>query len=323
MRICQIGCGNHARHVYADALRRVQQEQGLTLTACCDTDPARASAYQAENGFERWATDYQAMLRDEQPDAVLLITPFSVTPQIATDILRRGIPCLVEKPPAETLAETQALAAVARETGAWHQVAYNRRHMPLIRALKAQITGEKLLSIEYRMHRVGRKEDFFHTTAVHGFDLVSHLAGGGLVWMAAQYQPLPPPGTIQAGFLCRYAGGICATLDFQPLSGWVCEQVAVVTDAAYYEADLPVWGARAEGGSLCRYQDGRPVAKWTDSDFPDGVAMFETNGFYEQLRAFVEAARTRQPSPHTLDSALDAAVLMECMRTRQTQYIRT
>lgn len=320
MRICQIGCGNHARHVYLDALCRCRRALGLTLAACCDTDPARAEAYRASAGFARWATDYRAMLEEEAPDAVLVITPYTVTPAVAADVLRMGIPCLIEKPPSETLAGTEALAAVARETGTWHQVAYNRRHMPLIRALIECLRGERVRSIEYRMHRVGRAEAHFHTTAVHGFDLVSHLAGGGLAWMAAQYQPLPPPGAVGAGFLCRYANGVCATLDFQPLSGWISEQVAVVTDSAYYEADLPVWGARAEGGVLRRIVDNAVAAQWSDADFPDGLAMYETNGFYRQLHTFIQDVKADNPSPHTLDSTLDAALLAECMRTRQTQY---
>lgn len=322
MRICQIGCGQHARKVYLDALRRCQKEMPLTLAACCDTDPARAEAYGKDGGFEAFETDYGAMLEACRPDGVLITTPFTVTPRIASEILRRRIPCLIEKPPAETLQETLKLAECARETGTMHQVAYNRRHMPLIRALKEWIQKERIQTIDYQMHRINRKESYFHTTAVHGFDLVSYLAGNGLVEAVADYQSLGHPGAINANLLCRYESGVHASLRFAPMSAWMCEQVTVVTDAAYYQVDLPIWGAREQGGSLVRYQNNAVTDRRTDADFPDGLAMYESNGFYAQLRAFLQAVSEGARSPHVLDTGLDAAVLEELMRTKTTRWNR-
>lgn len=322
MRICQIGCGNHARHVYLDSLRRCQKEQALTLAACCDTDRARGEAYQRDCGFEAFETDFVAMLEAHRPDAVLITTPFTVTPAIATEVLRQGIPCLIEKPPAETLEETMVLAGRARETGTMHQVAYNRRHMPLIRSLKGFLEGETIQAIDYQMHRVGRKENFFHTTAVHGFDLVSYLAGNGLAEVAADYQPLGLPGVVNVSMLCRYESGVRATMRFAPLSAWICEQVSVVTDTAYYLVDLPVWGAREQGGSLLRYRNNAVTDRRVDADFPDGLAMNETNGFYEQLRSFFGHVEAGTRSPHVLDTGLDAAILAELMRNRESRWER-
>ncbi|HML46471.1 MAG TPA: Gfo/Idh/MocA family oxidoreductase, partial [Clostridia bacterium] len=302
--------------------RRCQKEMPLTLAACCDTDPARAEAYAKDCGFAAFETDYIAMLEAHRPDGVLITTPFTVTPRIASEILRRGTPCLIEKPPAETLQEMLNLVACARETGSMHQVAYNRRHMPLIRALKEWIQGERVQAIDYQMHRVNRKESFFHTTAVHGFDLVSYLAGNGLVEAAADYQSLGIPGVMNANFLCRYESGVHASLRFAPVSAWICEQVNVVTDAAYYQVDLPVWGAREQGGSLLRYQNNAVTDRRADADFPDGLSMYETNGFYEQLRAFLQCVSAGARSPHTLDTGVDAAVLEELMRTRTVRWNR-
>ena len=323
MRVCQIGCGGHASQVYAPALRKLAGTPGLIYVGCCDISAVRAETYRQAAGFLNCYTHYNDMIRQESPDAILLTTPFAVTDMIAADVLRRGIPCLIEKPPAATLEKIRDLSGVAQESGAMHQVAYNRRHMPLIRALREFTRVESIRTIEYRMHRVNRREDHFHTTAVHGFDLVCYLAGSELANISAAYTAIDPAGenpAWHAQFLCEYASGATAALSFAPVSGITLEQISVVTDRALYEADLPVWGARPDGGFLARWVDGKRERIWRDADFADGAAMFESNGFYAQLQAFLDCVSKGQPSPHTLQSSLDSAVLMETMRLRETSH---
>jgi myo-inositol 2-dehydrogenase / D-chiro-inositol 1-dehydrogenase len=72
------------------------------------------------------------MLDTERPDAVSLVAPVERTCELACLILECGFPLLVEKPPGRTVAEVDRMIAAAG--GVAHQVAFNRRFAPLLRA---------------------------------------------------------------------------------------------------------------------------------------------------------------------------------------------
>ncbi len=321
MRICQVGCGAHAGVAYAPALAACTTTFSLTLAACCDLDAAQAQEYAVAAGFARTYSDYRAMVDAEQPDAVLVTTPYQVTPEIASFMMERGIPVLLEKPPGDSYQQALELTATARRTGALHQIAYNRRHMPLVVALVEALDGLQVRHIDYRMHRVNRGENHFHTTAVHGFDLVSRLAGGGLTEARALYRPLTP-GAVEAHFLCRYEGGATASISLLPMSDVIMDRVEVSADGGYAIADLPVWGARAGGGSLEAFVGNASTLRLRDADLPDGTQMYETNGFVRQLETFLTCVAAGRAPADSLDTALDASMLSELMKQRATDYVR-
>lgn len=321
LRICQIGCGSHARAVYADSLRAYLQthEGAVDYAACCDLDGAAAASYGQLAGFAAAYSDIDRMLREQQPDAVLLTTPFTITGRLARQLMASGIPTLMEKPPAESYEETLRLSQAASAYGTPHQVAYNRRHMPLIRALRQRLHGQRIQHIDCAMHRVGRRENHFHTTAVHDLDLACYLAGSPLRSMAARY-PAVEGEVINAHFLLEYENGAAASLSFCPVSGAVTERIAVTADSGLFIAELPAWGAR--GGSLEHYRDGVLLERVDDGSLPDGTAMFITNGFYRQLAYFFDHIAAGRAPAHTLSTCLDTALLAQCMADRVTAWRR-
>lgn len=315
LRICQIGCGSHARQVYIDSLAAYRQRHGnqVQYVACCDLDAASAASYAQLAGFSAAYSDTDQMLREQQPDAVLLTTPFTVTGRLAQRLLADGIPTLMEKPPAESYEETIQLVKAAAAHGTHHQVAYNRRHIPLIRALRQRLHGHRIEHIECAMHRVGRRENHFHTTAIHDLDLACYLAGSPLRSMAARY-PAVEQDVINAHFLLEYENGAVASLSFCPVSGAVTERIAVTADNGLFVVDLPAWGARS--GSLEHYRDGVLQERIDDESLPDGTAMFITNGFYAQLAYFFDHIAAGKAPAHTLSTCLDTALLSQCMADR-------
>ncbi len=321
LRICQIGCGSHARAVYADSLRAYSQshEGQVAYAACCDLDEEAAARYGQLAGFAAAYGDMDQMLREQRPDAILLTTPFTVTSRLARQLLSAGIPTLMEKPPAESYDETLRLAQAAAAYGTPHQVAYNRRHMPLVRALRQRLAGQRIEHIECAMHRVGRRENFFHTTAVHDLDLACYLAGSPLRSMAARY-PVVEGDVINAHFLLDYENGAAATLSFCPVSGAVTERIAVTAENGLFVVDLPAWGARS--GSLTHYRDGVLQEHLCDESLPDGTAMFITNGFYRQLSDFLDHIAAGKAPEHTLATCLDTALLAQCMADRVIAWHR-
>ena len=72
MKLCAIGCGEHAASSHGPAQARYAAEHpDVVLAACSDLDPARAERHRERFGFARGYSDPWAMLEAERPDAVV------------------------------------------------------------------------------------------------------------------------------------------------------------------------------------------------------------------------------------------------------------
>ena len=114
VRVGLVGCGSHAFRNVLPAL----QFTPLRLVATCDLDATRAGAYARQFGAERAYDDHRAMLDDGEVEAVLVVTNYDERgrpryPAIAADCLRAGRHVWMEKPPAASVAELDALLGVA------------------------------------------------------------------------------------------------------------------------------------------------------------------------------------------------------------------
>jgi len=118
-------------------IARIATAPECRLTAIADPDPAAARfgvpVYQ----------DLADLLTREKPDGVILATPNQAHRSGAELCLRAGVPVLVEKPVADSLAAAHALCAVAEETGVPVLVGHHRRHSAAIaRARQILIDGQ-------------------------------------------------------------------------------------------------------------------------------------------------------------------------------------
>lgn len=177
-KICVIGCGGIAVRGHGPAYQLYRQtHEGTELAGCCDIDAQRAAHFRERFGFRRAYTDYAEMLAQERPDAVCLVVPVEKTAGLAVSIMKRGYPLLMEKPPGIELCEAELLANAAESCGVPNMVAFNRRHVPLVRILRERMANRVIRHIQCEFCRVGRYDKDFTTTAVHGIDTVGLLAG--------------------------------------------------------------------------------------------------------------------------------------------------
>ena len=80
MKLCMIGCGEHARVAHGPSQARcVHEGRDLVLAGCCDLDATRAEAFRRDFGYARAFTDAVAMLDAERPDAVAVVVPVERT----------------------------------------------------------------------------------------------------------------------------------------------------------------------------------------------------------------------------------------------------
>lgn len=118
IRAGHIGCGGHSfRNILP-----VFQFTPVKLAATCDLIPQKAQAYADKFGAQSAYTDYREMIEKEDLDAVFVVVGYDergrpTYPQIAIECLNRGVNVFIEKPPAATAREVEAVMEAADRAG--------------------------------------------------------------------------------------------------------------------------------------------------------------------------------------------------------------
>lgn len=326
MRLCQIGCGEHARVAHGPSQARCARErEGLVLAGCCDLDAGRANAFRRDFGYGRAFTDPVAMLEAERPDAVVVVVPIEQTVAVGSLVLERGLPLLLEKPPGQTAAEVDRLIAVAERHGRVipHQVALNRRFAPLVRELRRRIEeAGPLQHLHYEMTRVERRDPDFSTTAIHGLDAGRYLTGGDYAEARFRYRELPELGRGVANVFVDavMTSGATAHLAFCPVAGVLVERATAHAHGQTLFLHVPMWSGVDSPGRLWHFAGGRLAAELSGEQVGDGTALFERGGFYQETVAFLDAVTEgRAPTPSLRESRQSVAIA-EAIRERRQEY---
>ena len=158
----------------------------VRVTGLAEPDPA-ARAAAARPGLPGFAT-VTGLLAAGNLDGVLVAAPTSAHAPIVTEIAAAGLPVLCEKPCGLDAAQAQACAAAADGAGVLLQVAYWRRFVPELAALRQRIlAGElgRILAVNcYQWDEAppgaafrGASGGIFADMGVHEFDQVRWLTG--------------------------------------------------------------------------------------------------------------------------------------------------
>jgi predicted dehydrogenase len=141
LRVGFVGCGGHSwRNVYPTF-----QYAPVELVAVADPFEERAAAYARQFGARAHYADHREMLAQERLDAVFVVTNYDQQwqpryPEIAVDAMRAGAHAWIEKPPAATVAQVEAMLQAERETGRFVQVGYKKMFFPAIAKVKEIIS---------------------------------------------------------------------------------------------------------------------------------------------------------------------------------------
>lgn len=217
LRIAVVGAGGIAQRYHLPSLKRLlEEDRPIRLTALCDMDADRARDVGARFGFEKTYTDYRAMLDAESPDAVWVLVPIPVTREVAGFFLSQGVPTLLEKPPGQNSQETRELIEIAASQRTPHQVAFNRRHAPLLRRMKALLAeAGEVRALSSQFYRVRRTEaDFAYGTGLHGLDALRFLGDSEV------RQVRTHAGSRGSALVTLvYESGACGTMEMLPQVG--------------------------------------------------------------------------------------------------------
>jgi myo-inositol 2-dehydrogenase/D-chiro-inositol 1-dehydrogenase len=326
MRLCVIGCGEHARVAHGPAqARSAAERRDLVLAGCCDLDPVRAETFRRDFGFARAFTDAAVMLDAERPDAVVVVVPIDRSVAIGCLVLERGIPLLLEKPPGTSVAEVDRLSAAAEKGGREvpHQVAFNRRFAPLVRELRSRIEAAgPVQHLHYEMTRVERRDPDFSSTAIHGLDAVRYLAGSDYAEARFRYRELPELGPGVADILVDavMASGATAHLAFCPVAGVLVERASAHSHGQTLFLQVPMWSGIDSPGRLWHFVGGALAADLRGDRVGDGTALFELGGFYRETACFLDdLAAGRAPSP-SLRESRQSVEIAQHVRERREEF---
>lgn len=179
IRLAVIGAGSHSTSNHGAALRacKAAHPDQVELAAVCDLDLKKAQTYASKFGFLKTYDNYDKMLASERIDGLIAITPLPLTEKIAGDLLTRGLPLVIEKPPGETSEATRRLLRIAENHNAPHMISFNRRFAPVITKAREWLAGPgkgrpPKLMIGRMLRRARREEGFVVGTGIHLIDAI-------------------------------------------------------------------------------------------------------------------------------------------------------
>ncbi|MCL2060857.1 MAG: Gfo/Idh/MocA family oxidoreductase, partial [Oscillospiraceae bacterium] len=187
-RVAVVGAGSRSRQAALPALAAIDDVEIVGLcdinAELCDKTADRFGiAARFSNGF----ADYQRMVKELSPDAVVSIGNQHELYDSWRWLLEQGVPLAIEKPLGLTFHHTRALVHLAEQAGVATQVLFQRRYTPV--AVKAYDMCKERGDIVHAVCRfykcdmkpmLGARDHLLDDT-VHSVDTIRWLCGGEVV----------------------------------------------------------------------------------------------------------------------------------------------
>lgn len=290
-----IGLGRIGRFYAANLAGRIPSAR---LAHIADASEELACEGSERLGGIEWSTDYRAVLKDPEVEAVIVASPTSLHAEMAEAAAASGKQVFCEKPISLDPGRTYEVVEAARDAGVRLQVGLHRRFDPDYYAAWEKISsgeiGEVYLfraslrdmaspGFDYIEHSGG----FFADVTLHDIDAARWLVGE-IEEVTASGAALSDPGFEEVGNVdnavvaLHFAGGALGIIDNSRVAGYS------------YECSSEIMGSR---GTL-RVGDHRRTAVRTltpDSESQDHVSDFVerfTEAYTAEMERFVRAIRT-------------------------------
>ncbi|OFV90986.1 MAG: hypothetical protein A3G76_16045 [Acidobacteria bacterium RIFCSPLOWO2_12_FULL_65_11] len=232
LRVAVVGVGHLGRH----HARILSTLPGARLVAVVDKKRDRAeeiaAAYGAQPHF-----DYREILR--KVDAVTLAVPTDVHHEIAVPFLAAGVPVLVEKPMARSLAEADAMIRASATSGATLAVGHTERFNPAVEAARPLLTDPRFIEV----HRLGTFPDrsldidVVFDLMIHDLDIVLSLVNAEVESVEAVGVPVLTGRVDIANARLRFANGCIANLTASRISRDRVRKIRFFQPLAYVSID--------------------------------------------------------------------------------------
>jgi predicted dehydrogenase len=279
MRVAVIGVGYLGKH----HARILSALEGVELVAVVDSNRGRAEEIAAAN---RTRACFDVRELAGGVDAVTIAVPTALHHDIALPFLDAGIPVLVEKPMAASLAEADALIAAAARTNTLLAVGHTERFNPAVEAARPLLGDPRFIEV----HRLGTFPersldiDVVFDLMIHDLDIVLSLVRSEVEAIEAVGVPVLTGRVDIANARLRFANGCIANLTASRISRDRVRKIRFFQPAAYVSIDyaakkVEVWRLKPgapgampsiDGGEM-QVPDEEPLKREL-SDFVQAIA---------------------------------------------------
>jgi len=278
LRAAVIGVGHLGRH----HARILSSREGARLEAVVDVNEPRAREVAAAVGARALTS-----VRDlaGQVDLVSIATPTETHAEIAALFLDQGVPVLVEKPLARSVAEADAIIAAASRAGVALAVGHTERFNPAVMAARPAVDNPGFIEV----HRLGTFPersldiDVVFDLMIHDLDLVLSIVQSDVESFEAVGVPVLTDRFDIANARLRFSSGCVANITASRISRDRTRKIRFFQRDAYISIDT---GAReAEVYRLMRTEGRRPAIEGGKIPVPEGEPL------RLELQDFVDAVR--------------------------------
>jgi predicted dehydrogenase len=277
IRVAVVGVGHLGRH----HARILASMPDVELVAVVDTNRARAEEIAAAN---RTRALFDARELAGRVDAVTVAVPTELHRDIALPFLTAGIPVLVEKPMARSLAEADEMIAAATAADVALAVGQTERFNPAVEAARPLLRDPRFIEV----HRLGTFPersldiDVVFDLMIHDLDVVLSLVHADVESIEAVGVPVLTGRVDIANARVRFANGCIANLTASRISRDRVRKIRFFQPFAYVSIDyaaqkVEVWRLTKGAGPMPSIEGGEmPVVneeplKRELADFVDAV----------------------------------------------------
>lgn len=136
-----IGCGDVVVRKSGLAFSEAKNSE---IVAVMKRDPEKAKQFAQEHGVRKYYSDVDALLQDEEIDAVYIATPPYVHAEHTIKAAKHGKHVLCEKPMAMSVKECQEMIKACEENEVQLMIAYYRRWYPVAQKMKELLREGKI-----------------------------------------------------------------------------------------------------------------------------------------------------------------------------------
>lgn len=141
-----IGCGDVTEVKSGPAFYKIDDSE---LVAVMRRDADKARDYAERHNVRKWYDQADALIADEQVDAVYIATPPDSHADYTAAVAAAGKPVYVEKPMARNYAECQAMVDACQAAQVPLFVAYYRRALPAFLKVKALVEDNAIGAVRF------------------------------------------------------------------------------------------------------------------------------------------------------------------------------
>jgi len=232
LRVAVIGVGHLGKH----HARILSSMPGVELAGVVDTNMKRATEVGAEYGA-RPMLDVREL--DGKVDAVTIAVPTEIHREIAVPFLAKGIPALVEKPLARSLAEADDIIAAAAASGSQLAVGHTERFNPAVAVAAEHLEDPRFIEV----HRLGvfpersLDIDVVFDVMIHDLDVILSVVKSDVTSIDAVGVPVLTDKFDIASVRLRFANGCMANLTASRISRDRVRKIRFFQPQAYLSID--------------------------------------------------------------------------------------